>query len=78
MTHDSKKSYLFASIDFSFGKNYDAALAVNFHYLRHTIRVARMIDVTRQSTGEGSVHHTILVQPEHVDTTILYKTENNF
>lgn len=52
-------------------KDYDPELPVHLHNLRYTVWIARVIDVSRQTTTERRIHHPILVQPEHVDSSVL-------
>lgn len=66
-------TYLLASIDFTLGKYYDAYIPINLNNFRHTIRIAGVINVTRQATAERCVNNAILVQAEHINTTILQR-----
>lgn len=42
--------YLFTAVDFPLSENYDATLSIDFHDLRHTIRITRMVDVSCKTT----------------------------
>ena len=41
------------------------------HGLRHAVGVAGMVDVPGDTSRHRGVHHSLVVKPEHVDTTIL-------
>lgn len=64
-------AYLFATKDFTLRENDDAHITIDFDDLRHTIRIARVIDVTCQAAAESGIDNTILVQAEHINATIL-------
>lgn len=65
------KTHLLAAIDLPLGEYNDAHIAIDLHDLRHTVGIARMVNVARQAAAQGGIHHAVLVQPEHVDAAVL-------
>lgn len=63
--------YLLAPGDAPLGEYDNAQMAVHLDGLRHAVGLARVVDVARQPARQRRVHHTPLVQPEHVHAAVL-------
>ena len=62
---------LFSTGDTSLCEDDYPEVALNFYNLGHAVRVARVVNVSSEAARQRSIHDTVLIQSEHVDTTVL-------
>ena len=63
---------LFAAIDPPVCENDNVQVTIDFHDFGDAVGVARVVDVPSHVAGHGGVQHAIVVEPEHVDSAILF------
>ena len=68
---------LFSTGDTSLCKDDYPEVTLDFYDLSHTVRVARVVDVSSKATWQRSIHNTVLIQSEHVDTTVLWNKQQH-
>ena len=53
------------------GREDDDVGVRELHGLGDAVGVAAVVDVPGHAPGHGGVHHPVIVQPEHVDASVL-------
>lgn len=64
-------SHLFAPLDSALGEDDDAQVAVDLHDFGDAVGVAGVVDVAGQAARQGRVDYALLLQTEHVYTSVL-------
>ena len=71
MTNLNELTDLLAAGDLAFGNDDDLAVLFKGNNLGHTVRTAAMIDVTCWAACHRGINHYIVINSEHVDSSIL-------
>lgn len=65
-------SHLFSSNNFSIRDDEDLEISLHLDGLSVTVRATWMINIACQPSSYCSIHYTMIIQPEHVDSSILW------
>ncbi len=67
------RRYLFSLENALVGNNDDFFVLLDRNSLGHTVGITAVVDVPGQTARYRRIHHTFVVQPKHVDSSILKK-----
>lgn len=65
------QAYLLPSENFPVGDDENLEVSLHLNGLSVAIRAARVVYIARQPTRHSRIHHPLVIQPEHVDSTVL-------
>ena len=68
-------THLLSFGDATAGDDDDLALLLKVHHFSHAVGTAGVVDVTGRATRHGGVDHRVVVDAEHVHTTVLEELE---
>ena len=69
------RTHLLSFGDATAGDDDDLTLLLKVHHFSHAVGTAGVVDVTGRAARHGGVDHRVVVNAEHVHTTVLEETE---